>query len=55
MRSQRLMREELSLAELLAALSLATDVGVGRPIEKALRTWLIALRLKYVSGSGSAL
>ncbi len=35
----------LRLAELMAALSLATDLGMGQPLEQALRTCLIALRL----------
>jgi HD-GYP domain-containing protein (c-di-GMP phosphodiesterase class II) len=37
--------EGLRLAELLAALSLATDLGMGQPLEQALRTCLIALAL----------
>jgi len=37
--------EGLRLAELLAALSLATDLGMGQPLEQALRTCLIALDL----------
>lgn len=39
------MAEGLRLAELLAALSLATDLGMGQPLEHALRTCLIALTL----------
>jgi hypothetical protein len=39
------MSEGLRLAELLAALSLATDLGMGQPLEQALRTCLIALEL----------
>jgi HD-GYP domain-containing protein (c-di-GMP phosphodiesterase class II) len=39
------MSEGLRLAELIAALSLATDLGVGQPLEQALRTCLIALAL----------
>lgn len=35
----------LRLAELMAAISLATDLGMGPPLEQALRTCLIALRL----------
>jgi HD-GYP domain-containing protein (c-di-GMP phosphodiesterase class II)/DNA-binding CsgD family transcriptional regulator len=35
----------LELAELLAAISLATDLGRGHPQEKALRTTLVAARL----------
>jgi HD-GYP domain-containing protein (c-di-GMP phosphodiesterase class II) len=39
------MAEALRLAELMAALSLATDLGMGQPLEQALRTCLIALGL----------
>lgn len=39
------MPETLRLAELMAALSLATDLGMGQPLEQALRTCLIALAL----------
>ena len=37
--------ERLHLAELMAALSLATDLGMGQPLEQALRTCLIAIEL----------
>lgn len=33
------------LSELVAAFSLATDLGLGQPMEHALRSWLIAARL----------
>ncbi len=33
------------LAELLAAFSLATDLGLGQPMEHVLRSWLISTRL----------
>jgi HD-GYP domain-containing protein (c-di-GMP phosphodiesterase class II) len=36
---------KLRLAELIAALSLATDLGMGQPMEKAIRSCLIALGL----------
>ncbi len=39
------MTERLRLAELMAALSLATDLGMGQPLEQALRTCLIATAL----------
>lgn len=39
------MTERLRLAELMAALSLATDLGMGQPLEQALRTCLIASAL----------
>src|SRR5437667_5340472 len=35
----------LRLAELVAAFSLATDLGLGQPMEHVLRSWLIAARL----------
>src|SRR5207247_9769027 len=37
--------QRLRLAELMAALSLATDLGMGEPLEQALRTCLIAIEL----------
>lgn len=37
--------KEVRLAELIAALSLATDLGMGQPMEKAMRSCLIALSL----------
>lgn len=39
------MTQRLRLAELMAALSLATDLGMGQPLEQALRTCLIAIQL----------
>jgi len=39
------MMQRLRLAELMAALSLATDLGMGQPLEQALRTCLIAIEL----------
>lgn len=35
----------LSLAEVIAAFSLATDLGLGQPMEHVLRSWTIATRL----------
>jgi HD-GYP domain-containing protein (c-di-GMP phosphodiesterase class II) len=35
----------IRLAELVAAFSLATDLGLGQPMEHVLRAWLIAARL----------
>lgn len=46
--------DQLSLAELLAALSLATDVADGFPYEKALRTCLLAMRLADAHGVDDA-
>jgi hypothetical protein len=36
---------EIRLAELVAAFSLASDLGLGLPLEHVLRSWLIAARL----------
>src|SRR2546428_9275532 len=44
--------ERLRLAELMAALSLATDLGMGQPVEQALRTCLIATALGERLGLG---
>ena len=39
----------VSLAELVAAFSLSTDLGLGQPMEHVLRSWVIAARLgEYV-------
>src|ERR1041385_2565615 len=46
------MAEGLRLAEFLAALSLATDLGMGQPLEQALRTCLIAVALGQRLGLG---
>lgn len=43
---------ELRLAELVTALSLATDLGMGQPMEQALRTCLLSLRLGEALGLG---
>jgi hypothetical protein len=40
----------MRLAELIAALSLATDLGMGQPMSHALRTGLIALALGRALG-----
>lgn len=44
------MNEGLRLAELIAALSLATDLGMGQPLEQALRTCLVALAIAEHAG-----
>jgi len=41
---------EVRLAELIASLSLATDLGMGQPVERAMRAALVALRLAEVAG-----
>jgi hypothetical protein len=40
----------MRLADALTAVSLATDVGKGAPLEKSLRTAVIATRLGVVAG-----
>lgn len=40
----------VSLAELLAAFSLATDLGLGQPMEHLLRSWQVASRLGRLVG-----
>src|SRR5689334_592639 len=42
----------LRLAEMIAALSLATDLGMGQPMEQALRTSVLAVRLGERLGLG---
>ena len=44
------MAADVRLAELVAVLSLVSDLGMGRPMEHALRQCLIALRLGEVLG-----
>jgi HD-GYP domain-containing protein (c-di-GMP phosphodiesterase class II) len=39
------MAKQLRLAELITAISLATDLGMGQPLEQALRTCLVAMGL----------
>jgi len=41
----------LRLAELLAAFSLTSDLGLGQPMEHVLRSWLIAGRLGERQGA----
>src|ERR1043166_2694537 len=40
----------IRLAELVAAFSLASDLGLGQPMEHVLRSWLIAARLSERTG-----
>src|SRR6516162_890100 len=42
------------LAEIVAALSLATDLGYGQPMEHVLRSCLVALRLSAALGLDEA-
>ncbi|MBV9356120.1 MAG: HD domain-containing protein, partial [Chloroflexi bacterium] len=43
-------REHVTLAELVATLSLLTDLGMGRPMERVLRQTVIAMRLAVLAG-----
>ncbi|MEX0790212.1 MAG: HD domain-containing phosphohydrolase [Actinomycetota bacterium] len=45
--------EEVSLSELVACLALATDLGMGQPLEQALRTCMLAIRVGESLGLGS--
>lgn len=49
--SSTLGAEPIRAAELVGALSLATDLGTGQPLEHALRTAIIAVRLAIVAGA----
>src|SRR5258708_33128437 len=50
MNEQQMGGPGLRLVELLAALSLAIDLGLGQPMEKFLRTCLLAVRLGALLG-----
>ena len=43
-----------SLAELVSTLSIASDLGMGRPVERVLRQTVIAMRLADAAGVGPA-
>src|SRR5918993_1487388 len=44
------MTEGVRLSELLASLSLASDIGMGQPMEQALRTCLLSLGIAHELG-----
>jgi HD-GYP domain-containing protein (c-di-GMP phosphodiesterase class II) len=44
----------VTLAELVATLSLAADLGMGRPMERVLRQTVVAMRLGAAAGMGKA-
>jgi HD-GYP domain-containing protein (c-di-GMP phosphodiesterase class II)/DNA-binding CsgD family transcriptional regulator len=46
----RSMTPPLRLAEFIAAISLATDLGMGQPLEQGLRTCLVSLELSDAAG-----
>ncbi len=45
------MQQPVRAAELIGALSLATDLGTGQPLEHALRTAVLAVRLADLAGA----
>src|SRR3954467_7529583 len=45
------VEQPIRAAELVAALSLATDLGTGQPLEHALRTAVLAIRLGELAGA----
>ncbi|HEX6789658.1 MAG TPA: HD domain-containing phosphohydrolase [Gaiellaceae bacterium] len=46
-------RSKIRAAELVGALSLATDLGTGQPLEHALRTAVLAVRLGELAGAST--
>src|SRR5215831_959527 len=47
-------RRPVTLAELVATLSLAADLGMGRPMERVLRQTVVAMRLGAAAGTDQA-
>lgn len=45
-------QRRVTLAELVATLSLVADLGMGRPMERVLRQTVIAMRLGAAAGMG---
>ena len=52
--AERHPRPPLRLAEVMMALSLATDIGMGQPVEFALRGCVLAVRLGEALGFDEA-
>ena len=48
------VEQPIRAAELVGALSLATDLGTGQPLEHALRTAVLAVRLGELAGASPA-
>jgi hypothetical protein len=46
--------KRVTLAELVATLSLVADLGMGRPMERVLRQTVVAMRLGAAAGVGQA-
>src|ERR1051325_3014798 len=49
----RRVEQPIRAAELVGALSLATDLGTGQPLEHALRTAVLAVRLGELAGASA--
>ena len=49
----RRLEQPIRAAELVGALSLATDLGTGQPLEHALRTAVLAVRLGELAGASA--
>src|SRR6266550_1494863 len=49
----RQVEQPIRAAELVGALSLATDLGTGQPLEHALRTTVLAVRLGELAGASA--
>ena len=47
------VEQPIRLAEVVAALSIATDLGTGQPLEHALRSAMLAVRLGELAGASS--
>src|SRR5436190_13056057 len=52
-RANRQVEQPIRAAELVGALSLATDLGTGQPLEHALRTAVLAVRLGELAGASA--
>src|ERR1700759_4474113 len=52
-RAQPLTERPVRAAEVVGALSLATDLGTGQPLEHALRTAVLAVRLGEQAGASA--
>src|SRR5947209_6121565 len=51
--ADRRPEQSIRAAELVGALSLATDLGTGQPLEHALRTAVLAVRLGELAGASA--
>src|SRR5436190_19337940 len=51
--ADRRLEQSIRAAELVGALSTATDLGTGQPLEHALRTAVLAVRLGELAGASA--